>query len=410
MHQDDSIDFQIAELIGKYLRDEISAEELAVLERWKSQDSRNLRLWKKLNDKQYISERLKTWPTDARSAALWKKMHVRSPNPLLFRWRIWRMGAVAAVIGVAVLFAVYTYYFSEASNEARQTAGEIAQIEMDVINGQTPGVSSAGVLLITDSGEQIALEGEQIQSRKLDDLEVKWEGKSLSYAVNEHRHHAAGVYHTIKTAFANIYQLELSDGTKVWLNASSSLRYPVAFERDERKVFLVGEAYFDVAKDANKPFTVVTDKSYIRVLGTEFNVRSYPGEVDDRTSLFTGSVNVQGKGDGAPSKLTPGYEAIVSGVKDIAIQRTSAYKVLAWKENLFIFENESLGDLMQELASWYGLEVHFEDTAAKAYRFTGRLKRYSDVNTLLDLISQTSKVTFRVNNGQVWIDNIGKRD
>jgi len=397
MHQDDSIDFQIAELIGKYLRDEITSEELIVLERWRSQDSRNLRLWQELNDKQYLAERLKAWPTDTQSAALWSKMHGRT-NRARFQRRIWRIGAVAAVLLVAVLYAVRWYEFADTPNIVDRTAAEITQIGPNVTGGQATVASSAGVVLITDAGEQIALEGEQIHSYQLEKLALKWKGNHRS------------LHHTIKTAVANTYQVELSDGTNVWLNAASSLRYPVAFEGEERKVFLTGEAYFDVAKDADKPFTVITGKSYIRVLGTEFNVRSYPGEVEDRTSLFTGSVNVQRKSSGTLFALTPGYEAIVSDVQDISVRRMVASKVLAWKENLFIFENEPLGELMGELATWYGLTVHFEDPAAKAYRFTGRLKRYPTINTLLDLISETSKVTFRVNGDQIWINSVEKKD
>lgn len=393
MHQDDPIDFQIAELIGKYLRNEISAEELAALERWQLEDVRNLRLWKKLNDKQYLAERLRGWPTDAQSAALWDRMHGRPINRLLFRRRIWWIGAVAVLFLATLVYTIQWHNVANTSDTRQRTAAAISHVEHDAIKVKTNVAPSAGVMLITDGGEQIALEGGQIHARQLEKLERQSEGNRLSQ------------HHTIKTAVANTYQVELSDGTKVWLNAASSLRYPVRFEEKARNVFLVGEAYFDVAEDASKPFTVVTDKSCIQVLGTEFNIRSYPDELQDRTSLFTGYVNVQDKGGRTVSKLTPGYDAIVSGVQDITVRHTVASKVLAWKNNLFIFENEPLVDLMGELATWYGLKVHFEDAAAKTYRFTGRLKRYPDVHTLLDLISETAKVTFRVNQGQVWINS-----
>lgn len=407
MSYDDPIDFQIAELIGKYLRGEISKEELAILERWQLQHPGNQVLWKKLNDHYYVTEQLKAWPTDKQSEVLWDKMHNRSANRWLSPKRFWRLSVVAAALLVVVLYVVNKHLDAEGRSISNLTKPATAEIHPDVGEEHKPANSATGVTLITEDGEQIALE-DQYSAYQINGLELNWKGKELSYRIDGLQRSALNVHHTIKTAVAHTYQLELADGTKVWLNAASSLRYPVVFDRNERKVFLTGEAYFDVAKDPGRPFTVITEKSQVRVLGTEFNIRAYPDEVQDRTSLFSGSVNVHGKNGGSGSTLKPGYEAVVAETQNIAVQRTSMQKVLAWKHNLFIFENEPLADLMEELSKWYGLHVHFEDTFAKTYRFTGRLKRYPDVNTLLNLISETSKVTFRMMDGQIWVSATDK--
>src|SRR5690606_32632894 len=132
-------------------------------------------------------------------------------------------------------------------------------------------------------------------------------------------------------------------------------RYPTAFDGAERKVTLRGEAYFEVAHDPDKPFIVVTEKSHIKVLGTRFNVKSYPEDKTDRTALLDGSLQVSSRQGTQSALLHPGYEAVVTGGANMAVNRADTQKALAWKNGLFIFQNESLESLMRELQKWYGI-------------------------------------------------------
>jgi transmembrane sensor len=203
----------------------------------------------------------------------------------------------------------------------------------------------------------------------------------------------------------------LSDGTKVWLNAASSIRYPVCFSGKERRVAVVGEAYLEVAKDAAHPFIVTTRQSNITVLGTSFDVKAYPDEPADKTSLVEGLVKVSlawapfpasagssvrpgsaaGSGD---VLLRPGAQVVVEAGQGIRVGTANLEEALAWKNGLFVFQSECLESITRKLSRWYNVDIVFNDNTLKNIRFTGRLRRYDDMTVLLNMISSTSRVTF----------------
>jgi len=204
------------------------------------------------------------------------------------------------------------------------------------------------------------------------------------------------LWNTISTARGNQYMLILSDGTKVWLNAASSMRFPAAFKDKERKVEVTGEAYFEIAKDAAKPFKVITGGGEVLVLGTHFNVNAYADEAAVKTTLLEGSVAIQK--DNARLVLAPGQQArfhrsattgATPGNTTIAVLKDiDAGHETAWKDGFFWFENTDIRTLMRQVARWYDVQVEFKG-AISDDGFSGKVSRSVPLSKLLKVLEQS---------------------
>jgi ferric-dicitrate binding protein FerR (iron transport regulator) len=196
------------------------------------------------------------------------------------------------------------------------------------------------------------------------------------------------VYNTITTAKGNQYELILCDGSKVWLNASSSIRFPVVFSGSERKVEITGEAYFEVTKNPLKPFKVAIHsgmhEAEVEVLGTHFNVNAYDDEPDVKTTLLEGSVRI--KNESAMKIISPGQQARFSGGSGISVQNNvDLAQVIAWKQGYFSFDNIGLRALMRQVARWYDVDIQFADGVTDD-GFTGKISRSVPLSRLLEVL------------------------
>jgi len=191
------------------------------------------------------------------------------------------------------------------------------------------------------------------------------------------------------------YNLTLSDGTRVFLNSDSRLVYPVAFGAGRREVLLQGEAYFDVAKDEERPFVVKTGDLSVRVLGTAFNVKSYPGDSRVEATLVRGSVQIQEGGQ--EMLLAAGEQARLdrsTGKMNKVRVNTTLYT--SWKDGLFVFERERLEDILTTLSRWYDVNVSYQRSSVKDELFTGDLKKYDGIEEHLKMLEMTTNVQFEV--------------
>ena len=198
------------------------------------------------------------------------------------------------------------------------------------------------------------------------------------------------------------YRLVLADGTRVWLNSESSLKYPVAFQGNERKVYLEGEAYFEVSKDEHKPFTVVTGESSIRVLGTSFNVRAYADEAQLCATLVEGKVRLSHAQQSLI--LSPDEQGVVtlaSGKLEKRKVDASLYTV--WKDGRFVFENQTLEEIMNTLSRWYDVKVFYTNEQVKQAMFNGNLKRYDDFDQIVKMLELTGVAHFKINGETIII-------
>ena len=204
------------------------------------------------------------------------------------------------------------------------------------------------------------------------------------------------------------YTLKLSDGTEVILNSETNLKYPVLFAQNERKVYLEGEAFFNVKNSKETPFIVTINDVEVKVYGTSFNVSAYTNENDIKTTLVEGSVGVSypNNKDKPEQKLKPGQQFCYNkntGKFNLKTVNTDLYT--AWTKGIFVFENEPLDNILKKLARWYNFEFEFKDNKLKYQRFTGDLRRYDDIKKILDMISIASQVKFKIENTKVIISN-----
>lgn len=208
------------------------------------------------------------------------------------------------------------------------------------------------------------------------------------------------VYNTLSTPRGGIYMVTLSDGSKVWLNASSTLRYPTQFRGTTRDVELTGEAYFEVAAAPSQPFKVKVDGMTVDVLGTHFDVMAYGDEPSITTTLLQGSVQI-GIND-HHVMLTPGQQsAVARATGQIVAQGVDVDEAIAWKNGVFQFNSEDIQSVMRKVARWYDVDVQYEGTVSQ--HFTGSVLRDADLATLLRRMELTNEVKFRVTGKTVTV-------
>lgn len=299
-------------------------------------------------------------------------------------YKLWSRVAVTASILLCLGIALYLY--QPDSNKTKPEVVAKSDVKPD----------SSKVYLTLSNGERIALsdtkEG-QIAEQSGITITKTAEGQ-LVYSISEAPHKvSSNEYNTVETPKGAQYQINLPDGTRVWLNAFSSLKYPVSFSSlKERKVTLKGEGYFEVSKDKERPFIVATDKQEVEVLGTHFNVNAYNTQVV-KTTLLEGSVKVLSLGSAQSAVLTPGQMALNDSKQINVTDMPYAYNEIAWKDGYFVFNNANIKDIMRDLSNWYDLEVDYEGDMSNVY-FHGNYLRSRDVVKLLRSIELTNKVKF----------------
>ncbi|WP_269223269.1 FecR family protein [Flavobacterium sp. IMCC34518] len=262
----------------------------------------------------------------------------------------------------------------------------IANIDKNVI---MPGRS--GAILTLGDGSQIVLDSvaNGVLANQSNTAVAKKDGEII-YTEGSN---ARGVINKMMTPRGRQFKLELSDGTKVWLNASSSISFPTAFAANERKVSIVGEVYFEVTKDKHRPFKVTVNDVEVQVLGTHFNVNGYDDEGEIKTSLIEGSVLV-GKKD-QKVLLKPGQQANIKksgGVKVKALDNFD--EVLAWKNGMFHFDNASLETVLRQISRWYDVDVVM-DKGVVSRNFEGEINRDLELSQVLKIL-EGNNVHFKI--------------
>lgn len=376
----EEIDPRIKSIIYRYLCGELSESEQTILESWLCEKSHRELLQRicdgeRILEKSFYFDRLdkgreRTWGRLKRATGL----HQRA---VLRRW------IVAASLFIPFLWCgLYwnVFQFSSEMSDHQQT--KIA-----------PGISVAQLCL--PDGNVINLDKDKIYNLQLSEggRFVNEQGV-LTYEGGNSKMNVIQ-YNEIWIPRGGEYKLVLPDGTIVWLNAESSLRFPISFTDNERKVYAKGELYFDVKHDEVKPFIVDVERGYtIRVLGTEFNLRAY----DDSpvvTTLVEGCVQVWSASDSV--LLSPGQQALeMSGNHGIEVLDVDVVPYVAWHEGKFHFVRTPLKDIMEELARWYDVEVVFENPTVREECFTIEMQRFDDFNKVLRLIERTGMVTISV--------------
>ncbi|WP_316839699.1 FecR family protein [Pedobacter gandavensis] len=211
-------------------------------------------------------------------------------------------------------------------------------------------------------------------------------------------------YNTVSTPKGGQYRIILPDGTKVWLNAASSIRFPTVFQPGERKVNISGEVYFEVAKNKHQPFRVISDAQILEVLGTKFNINAYTDQAQISTTLAEGSVKLGRIQTNDYQILKPGQQAQMSN-KDLSPPKISTVdleEALAWKNEAFVFNNTPTTEVMKQMERWYNVEVQYKGAVPNLY-FTGVIPRDSNLSTFLRVLEGTGGVKFGIEQNKVII-------
>ena len=307
----------------------------------------------------------------------------------LFNWKNW-VAAASLLIAVGV---GATYVVNRELPTEPQTVTVVSQIKEI-----SPAVSRA-ILTLSDGSEIVLDSLGNTQIAQQSNTTISNQSGQLVYKSNKG---SSTVYNTLSTPKAQKYSLQLADGTKVWLNASSSIKFPTAFSGSTRQVSITGEAYFEVSPDKRRPFTVDVKGMQIEVLGTHFNVNSYSDEEVIRTTLLEGSVVINQ--NRKSKKLYPGQQATVNSIGDINLEKNvNLSQVMSWKNGLFYFENSSLQEVMRELSRWYDVEVVYVNGIPDR-NFEGEIQRNLKLSEVLRIL-ELNKVKFKVEGRTVLISN-----
>ncbi len=326
----------------------------------------------------------------------------------------WLRVAAAAIMVLALGAAGYWFVNRPGNNKVARNEQEAPRTAEDILPGGNKAVltlANGSVISLDSAGSGLLTEQDDVQVIKNKDGEVKYRAANGS---------AAGTiaYNSLSTPKGGQYHLILPDGSKVWLNAASSLRFPVTFAANERRVELNGEAYFEIEKDAGKPFHVVTATQVVEVLGTHFNVNAYTDEAAVKTTLLEGSVKVRpAMGNGQSAKesghsavLKPGQQAVLSRTYSQLTSHDSPFTidhspdldlVMAWKNGFTAFNKADIKSIMRQVSRWYNVDVVFEG-AIPQRSFTGGISRNARLSELLRLL-EVSKVHFRIEGNRLIV-------
>lgn len=266
-----------------------------------------------------------------------------------------------------------------------------------------PGVKAE---LILSTGERVILNQQSALIEGMNETGIQNDSVSgLNYTTAKVQGEEI-IYNTMRIPVGGFYQLALSDGSKVWLNSMTELRFPVTFAGEERKVYLTGEAYFEVAHDSEHPFIVMTEKGMeVKVYGTEFNMNTYrEGMV--QTVLVKGKVGIRVDGTGKEVMLAPKQIAVYEEKTGmVQVEEVDPYRYIAWKDGEFVFERETIEEIMGRLSRWFDVKVFYENESLKRKRFTGVISRYEDIEQVLRLIEGPATLRFEVKGNVVTVKN-----
>lgn len=390
-----------AYLIAGFIRNTLTEAEHDELDDWVNESHTNMRLFENLTDEENIAanlERMGQIDTEAAYTRLQEEGAFKLPSKKQGSLKWWAIAASLIILsGVYLWLNVKDRLESSktdvADNDIKPAQANSGSVSLQLSNGTVVNLSETNAGLI-DIGQS-----EHVRKSSDSTLEYLNEG--------------TGQLQTLYTPYGKQFQVKLADGTRVWLNTASSLKYPGRFANNERAVFVKGEAYFEVAPDSKRPFKVyMEDSSLVTVLGTHFNVSAYQNQPMKTVTLLEGSVNVtpppsEGVGgrfsreEASEVRLLPGNQAILSngGIK----KRTGINidEVMGWKSGLFVFKDANIETIMKELQQWYNVEVVYKGKIN--HQFNATFSRAENLGRILQLLQSNGNVNFKTENNIVYV-------
>ncbi|WP_161662268.1 FecR family protein [Pedobacter sp. V48] len=313
--------------------------------------------------------------------------------------RLW-YPAVAAACFLVVIGGGLFYYNQQIRPEPK--AARVTKVINDVLPAQntaTLTLVNGKKIILSDAPIGLIAEQTNVSIFKTADGKLVYKAKPLKDTEQKTTIENSEL-NSITTARGQQYQVVLPDGSKIWLNAASTFTFPATFTSlHQRKVELMGEAYFEVAKDKAHPFIVKTDKQEVEVLGTHFNVNSYSDEDATRTTLLEGSVKVSNHNE--QKILRPGQESLLAK-NNLSVRKADTEEAVAWKNGDFIFNNEDFGSILRQVSRWYNVEI-IDNGNHKNLHLSGTVSRSKNISVVLKALEVTGKVKFKIDGNRVIV-------
>ena len=377
---------EIPSLLSKAFLGTLSEEEERALQQWRDESPENEQLYESEMNTEYIVQKSHEVArvnivNGYMNVLLKRKRNVRVR-------RVRRIVSIAAGVVLPSLAVVLWYGTRERIEDVSEQVASVirhggVKAELVLADGTTRILGSE----VTDS--LLVQQGANIVVQN----------QGVSYCVDssvvEER------YNTLRVPRGGEYSITLSDGTIVYLNSESELRYPVNFVGRDRRVYLSGEAYFDVVQDEAHPFIVDMGNSSVRVLGTSFDVRAYADEDEVLTTLVQGSVKFSAGKEFVT--LEPGKQAVLGKSGSIETREVDTYLYTAWKEGVFAFKRQRLEEIMKVVARWYDVNIFWENVSQKEVTFTGKMKRYDDFSKVVEVLEMTGNTEFVIKENNIFI-------
>lgn len=356
---------------------------------WAAENEYNRRVLERLQDKDYLlREYRRIRAVDPRRAMKDMESRIAAPQPFIRRpWsrvRTITLSVAGLAAAIVLLFGFYTYYQKLTPEKPKAIVAQVASSK--ITHGSTQAV------LTLENGDTLHL-----GSSAKDNAAKMAEGHSVFSGGHAKL--------SVSTPRGGEFKITLEDGTEVWLNAETQLRYPERFGDGERRVAVTGEAFFKVAKDSKRPFYVETAGQVVRVYGTQFNVHAYPEDKSVATTLVEGSISLQAaSGNGAQLMLMPGHQALFDKLShEASVKSVDTEVVTSWRSGSFVFENQNLGDIMQTLSRWYDFDYKFADASLAHTEFMGSIPRYGEFADVVEILETSGGLKFRIKGRTVII-------
>jgi len=386
---------QATDLLNRYSSGNCTVEEQQLVEAWYQELVNTGELEYEEGEKESIQEAIETGLLQSISTG--EEPYAEYPEYTPVR-RMHRTWWAAAAILVCLSGTVFYLLNKRASTD-------LAKAESIVKNDVEPG-SNKAVLTLSD-GKTILLDdaANGVVAQEGNAKVVKSGDGKLVYSSDNSSGEGPLSYNTLATPRKGQYQLRLPDGTKVWLNAESSIHYPTGFRGKERRVQITGEAYFEVTHDKEMPFVVERGDMQVEVLGTHFDVNAYNDEGDIKTTLLVGKVKVTKTTANVQQSfiLKPGEQAVIPNSNKIQVQKADVDNVVAWKNGLFHFESADIKTVMRQLARWYDVDVVYEGAAVKNDPLFVEISRNTRLSDVLKVLQESGSAKFSIQGRKIIV-------
>lgn len=376
----------IPPLLAKAAVGKLSPEEEAELWQWREENDVHAALYEEVMAPLFFRGKLETVTAEEVSDAYLKVMALRKKNHRKRMLRRMLSVSAAAVFLIAGLISWLIYRVPEVSEFPQR---------MEISHGEPKAE------LIFDDGFRMALDTSMEDSLLIrEGAQIRLEGMKVSYEDAQSQGEIR--FNTLKVPRGGEFSVTLNDGSVVRLNSETQLRYPVRFSGEERKVYLTGEAYFEVKGDAEHPFVVeLLDGLQVRVLGTAFNIRAYRGDPEIATTLVEGEVQLSSAVK--ETLLQPGEQGLFGASGEIRKKMVDVNLYTAWKDGMFAFRRQSLEDIMKSISRWYDVEVIWENPSLKEITFSGKMKRYDNFSKVVEMLGMTDSTAFEIKDRTIII-------